>query len=53
MKPSNCNQDQPELNRENTGENLSGDGKKIKSVKSNSELMAEFFSIVSDEEKKE
>ena len=34
-------------------ENLTDDAKEKKAGKSNSELMAEFFAVVSDEDKKE
>jgi len=37
---------------ENTARNSIGDGKEKKPVKTNSELMAEFFAIASDEIKK-
>ena len=45
-------QDQPELTPENPNENSGRDKKENQSGKSNSELMAEFFSINSDADKK-
>jgi len=45
------NQDLPTC--EETHENLTEDEKEKKAGKSNSELMAEFFAVVSDEDKKE
>ena len=50
MKPSNDNQSQPESTCENTSDNI--EEEKSKSGKSNSELMAEFFAVISDEDKK-
>ncbi len=51
MDATTDNQDQPTC--ENTDENLVKAEKEKKSVKSNSELMAEFFAIASDKDKKE
>ena len=45
-------QDQPESTPEKTKKNLSKDKKENQASKSNSELMAEFFSVNSDAAKK-
>ena len=46
------NQNPLESTSESTNENLEAEKKETKSTKSNSELMAEFFSINSDVDKK-
>jgi len=53
MKPTTENQNQGLATCEKSDENLKEDAKEKKAGKSNSELMAEFFAIVSDEDKKE
>ena len=52
MNSSTNTQNQPGLRSENTCETLVEDKQETKSEKSNSELMAEFFSINSEAENK-
>ena len=52
MNTSTNTQNPSESTSESTNENLGGGKKTSKPAKSNSELMAEFFSINSDADKK-
>ena len=52
MSPSSDKQEQVESTHNNSSESLEENMEKNKSVKSNSELMAEFFSVNSDVDKK-
>ncbi len=53
LNPVTESQNQDQSTCENTNGNLLDDKKEKKAGKSNSELMAEFFAVVSDEDKKE
>lgn len=53
LNPATDNQKQGQATCEKNDKNLTEDEKEKKAGKSNSELMAEFFAIVSDEDKKE
>lgn len=52
MNPSTDTNKQPGLTFESNKENLGENEKESKPSKSNSELMAEFFSVNSDDDKK-